>query len=275
MAPTNNNTTNNAHLHKQIAKLEKQCAQLIAKVKAQDERIRAQDEQLDGILQMLIQRSEEMRKMQLQFQPKKSRPMSLESMRGMTIGGGLQYLLKMRQNPLANELLDLSTIHSPFGKHSRDRNSLWRTGMTMADALWTAPERQCVIQAARESPRKEESQKAVDTVCDIIDQWALRLACVVTGKPKEDLCNTFSALAYNVGRERSGQVVLLRSFKVEWSSPEVQGRYQTTTPLRDWIIEQELNRPAAKDNGTEKVSDGDEEPGEKRRRALDGDEQLL
>ncbi|GAX22213.1 hypothetical protein FisN_19Lh278 [Fistulifera solaris] len=272
MPPTNN--THNSHLHKQIAKLEKQCAQLNAKVKAQDERIRAQDEQLDGILQMLIQRSEEMRKMQLRFQPKKPRPMALESMRGLTIGGGLQYLLKMRQNPLANELLDLSTIACPFGKHSRDRNSLWRTGMTMADALWTAPERQCVIQAARESAREEESQKAVDTVCDIIDQWALRLAYVVTGKPKEDLCNSFSALAYDVGRERSGQVVLLRSFKVEWSSPEAQERYQTTTPLRDWIIEQELIRQVAKDNGAEKVADIDDQPDEKRRRVLDGEEQI-
>lgn len=265
------NSTTTTTTHKQLVKLEKQCTQLTLKLRAQEEQLRAQDELLDAIFNCMMQKSERSRNEQIKRQDKKPRSSTGRTpMRKLSIGGGLQYLLYQHaEQPLVNELLDLSTIECPFGSTSGDGTRLWRTAMLVADSLWTAPERQCVIRAARAQDNNEEEMKQqVQTVGDAIDHWAIRLTSIVSGKPTTLLKPYMMGLAHNL--ERGQQVFLLRTYKVEWTSPEAQERYRTTTPLRDWIVEQELARSQESvDAAGKHVNGGDDEPETKRARLLD------
>lgn len=243
----------NNNINKRLLKLEDQCTRLTTKLIAQEERIRAQDEQLDAILKQVIQKNEQLRKLQQQLnkqqqqhqQDNNNTPQSTgrAPMRKMSIGGGLQYLLYQHaEQPLANDLLDLSTIECPFGSTSEDGTTLWRTAMLVADCLWTAPERQCIIRAAMTMSHRDDDdddKEQVTTICNSIDQWAIRLTAIVSGKSMALLKPYLMGLAHNLVR---GQVFHLRSYKIEWSSPDASFKYHESTPLRDWIVQQEHER---------------------------------
>lgn len=247
MSPVNNSHTTNNDTQKQLLKLEKQCTQLISKCKVQEERIRKQDVQLDLVLQLLIEKSEATRKEQNKYEDKKPRATTYERtpMAKMTMGGALLYVLQHHPAKLANELLDLSTLECPFQRTSRENVGFWKTSMLVMDALWTAGERHCVIRAAHNDKNEGETvpPPEIQSICDAMDHWALRLTSIVTGRPVHSFRPYMVGLAHNIARDgRQQEVFLPRTYKIEWTSPEMQAQYQTTTPLRDWIVEQELLR---------------------------------